>query len=382
MSEHHHEHDHAHKHDHSCTDSSHHHNHGHSHSSNDSSLAAVPSPDYSHSHDHGHGHGHAHEHLDSPGKFEERSPSKKRRYNARGFVVGVGGPVGSGKTAFMLAACLKLRTKYNLCAVTNDIFTREDGEFLVKHAALSEDRIMAVETGGCPHAAIREGEQQPSQYYIHIHLIFCNAYMRTDLLNTTSHECFLLTQPLLSSLTQRRTTHLSSQQHSIVTAMNTSCITDITANMMACEELTEKHHCDLILLGTSHTQTYIHVHSQSQSHSNNTHILEQLLQYCSFSSSIISCIAPFHYYFLSIHLFNTPSLSTHLFITPCQHTFLTHLFNTPYQHTFSTHLFNTTEHHKTESGGDNLAADFSRELADFTVYVIDLRSYIIDLRSS
>lgn len=55
----------------------------------------------------------------------------------------------------MLAACLKLRTKYNLCAVTNDIFTREDAEFLVRHQALSEDRILAVETGGCPHAAIR-----------------------------------------------------------------------------------------------------------------------------------------------------------------------------------------------------------------------------------
>lgn len=55
----------------------------------------------------------------------------------------------------MLAACLKLREKYNLCAVTNDIFTREDAEFLVRHHALSEDRIVAVETGGCPHAAIR-----------------------------------------------------------------------------------------------------------------------------------------------------------------------------------------------------------------------------------
>ena len=55
----------------------------------------------------------------------------------------------------MLAACLRLREKYNLCAVTNDIFTREDAEFLVRHQALSEDRIVAVETGGCPHAAIR-----------------------------------------------------------------------------------------------------------------------------------------------------------------------------------------------------------------------------------
>jgi len=111
--------------------------------------------------------------------------------------------VGSGKTALMLQLCRRLRDKHNLCAVTNDIFTREDGEFLTTHEALSADRIMAVETGGCPHAAIRE---------------------------------------------------------------------DITANLLACEELTAKHKCNLILL---------------------------------------------------------------------------------------------------ESGGDNLAADFSRELADYTIYVID-----------
>jgi urease accessory protein len=103
----------------------------------------------------------------------------------------------------MLQLCRRLRDKHNLCAVTNDIFTREDGEFLTTHEALSADRIMAVETGGCPHAAIRE---------------------------------------------------------------------DITANLLACEELTAKHKCNLILL---------------------------------------------------------------------------------------------------ESGGDNLAADFSRELADYTIYVID-----------
>ena len=103
----------------------------------------------------------------------------------------------------MLQLCKKLRDKFNLCAVTNDIFTREDGEFLVKHQALEENRIRAVETGGCPHAAIRE---------------------------------------------------------------------DITANLLACEELTAQFHCELILL---------------------------------------------------------------------------------------------------ESGGDNLAADFSRELADYTIYVID-----------
>ena len=104
----------------------------------------------------------------------------------------------------MLELCRRLRSKYNLCAVTNDIFTREDGEFLIKHKALDEDRILAVETGGCPHAAIRE---------------------------------------------------------------------DITANLLACEELTAKHKCDLLLL---------------------------------------------------------------------------------------------------ESGGDNLAADFSRNLADYTIYIIDV----------
>jgi urease accessory protein len=68
----------------------------------------------------------------------------------------VGGPVGSGKTALMLQLCRKLREKMNIAAVTNDIFTKEDGEFLVKNEALTPDRIRAVETGGCPHAAIRE----------------------------------------------------------------------------------------------------------------------------------------------------------------------------------------------------------------------------------
>lgn len=105
----------------------------------------------------------------------------------------------------MLKLCLELQSKHNLCAVTNDIFTREDGEFLIKNNALNDtNRIVAVETGGCPHAAIRE---------------------------------------------------------------------DITANLIACEELTAKFNCDLILL---------------------------------------------------------------------------------------------------ESGGDNLAADFSRNLADFTIYIIDV----------
>eukprot|EP01041_Mallomonas_annulata_P006701 gene6702-13585_t len=175
------------------------------------------SQSHDHDHDHSHencgepshftiDHGHSHEHLNHPGSYNSRTLPKRRRYDARAFVVGIGGPVGSGKTHLMLALCRALKDKYNLCAVTNDIFTREDGEFLVstvKHQALDADRIRAVETGGCPHAAIRE---------------------------------------------------------------------DITANLIACEELTAKFHCEIVLL---------------------------------------------------------------------------------------------------ESGGDNLAADFSRELADFTIYVID-----------
>ena len=70
--------------------------------------------------------------------------------------VGVGGPVGSGKTALLTAVCRTMRDHYNLAVVTNDIYTREDAQFLMRHEALSEDRIIGVETGGCPHTAIRE----------------------------------------------------------------------------------------------------------------------------------------------------------------------------------------------------------------------------------
>ena len=70
--------------------------------------------------------------------------------------VGIGGPVGSGKTALTLALCQALRDRYNIAAVTNDIYTEEDAQFLVKHAALAPERIIGVETGGCPHTAIRE----------------------------------------------------------------------------------------------------------------------------------------------------------------------------------------------------------------------------------
>jgi urease accessory protein len=91
-----------------------------------------------------------------PGRFHERSHPLVRDYSGRSFTIGIGGPVGSGKTALVLALCRMLRDRYSLAVVTNDIFTREDAEFLVRHRALPEERIRAVETGGCPHAAIRE----------------------------------------------------------------------------------------------------------------------------------------------------------------------------------------------------------------------------------
>ncbi|WP_028292311.1 urease accessory protein UreG [Oceanobacter kriegii] len=70
--------------------------------------------------------------------------------------VGVGGPVGSGKTALLRSLCAALREHYDIAVVTNDIYTKEDAEFLTRNEALSADRIMGVETGGCPHTAIRE----------------------------------------------------------------------------------------------------------------------------------------------------------------------------------------------------------------------------------
>ena len=70
--------------------------------------------------------------------------------------VGIGGPVGSGKTALTLALCRALRDRYALAVVTNDIYTEEDAQFLVRNEALAPERIIGVETGGCPHTAIRE----------------------------------------------------------------------------------------------------------------------------------------------------------------------------------------------------------------------------------
>jgi len=78
--------------------------------------------------------------------MSERSPLR----------VGIGGPVGSGKTALTLNLCRVLRTRYNLAVVTNDIYTKEDSNFLTRNEALTPDRIVGVETGGCPHTAIRE----------------------------------------------------------------------------------------------------------------------------------------------------------------------------------------------------------------------------------
>lgn len=73
-----------------------------------------------------------------------------------GLRVGVAGPVGSGKTALVDALCKQMRTSYQIAVVTNDIYTQEDAQFLVRSQALESDRILGVETGGCPHTAIRE----------------------------------------------------------------------------------------------------------------------------------------------------------------------------------------------------------------------------------
>ncbi|TAJ25264.1 MAG: urease accessory protein UreG [Nitrospirae bacterium] len=94
-----------------------------------------------HDHDHGHSHG----------------GGKPTQARAKGVpVIGVGGPVGSGKTALVEALCRQLRDRYSVAVVTNDIFTKEDAEFLTKRGVLPPERIIGVETGGCPHTAIRE----------------------------------------------------------------------------------------------------------------------------------------------------------------------------------------------------------------------------------
>ena len=70
--------------------------------------------------------------------------------------IGIGGPVGSGKTALLVALCRELGARHSLAAITNDIYTKEDAEFVMKSGAIAPDRVVGVETGGCPHTAIRE----------------------------------------------------------------------------------------------------------------------------------------------------------------------------------------------------------------------------------
>ena len=103
--------------------------------------------------------------------------AENRKMNA--FRVGVAGPVGSGKTALVDALCKAMRQQYNIAVVTNDIYTQEDAEFLVRSQALERERIIGVETGGCPHTAIREDAsmnlaaiEQLEQRFTDLNLVF------------------------------------------------------------------------------------------------------------------------------------------------------------------------------------------------------------------
>jgi urease accessory protein len=124
-----------------------HHSHAESHPHEDEGHPVDPHANTTHDH--------SHEHWTTPGLFRDRDPLRPRDFARRAFTVGIGGPVGSGKTALVLALCHALRDQIPLGVVTNDIFTREDAEFLHRNQALAPERIRAVETGGCPHAAIR-----------------------------------------------------------------------------------------------------------------------------------------------------------------------------------------------------------------------------------
>ncbi|NJM88124.1 MAG: urease accessory protein UreG [Hydrococcus sp. RU_2_2] len=95
------------------------------------------------------------------------------------FRVGIAGPVGSGKTALLDALCKSLRDSYQIAVVTNDIYTQEDAQFLVRSQALEPNRILGVETGGCPHTAIREDAsmnlaaiEQLEAYFTNLNLVF------------------------------------------------------------------------------------------------------------------------------------------------------------------------------------------------------------------
>jgi urease accessory protein len=112
----------------------------------------------------------AHDH--GPGTFAGRTAALARDFGRRAFTVGIGGPVGSGKTALLLALCRMLRDDYEIAVVTNDIFTKEDAEFLVRHEALPRERIAAVETGGCPHTAVRDDISQNLDALERLHACF------------------------------------------------------------------------------------------------------------------------------------------------------------------------------------------------------------------
>jgi urease accessory protein len=110
-------------------------------------------------------HTHSHDEYDHPGTYSARETGRaarwaRRDFSQRAFTVGIGGPVGSGKTALVLQLCRSMFPTRSVGVVTNDIFTREDAEFLARNNALPAHRIRAVETGGCPHAAIREDVSQ------------------------------------------------------------------------------------------------------------------------------------------------------------------------------------------------------------------------------
>ncbi|GJJ72283.1 urease accessory protein [Entomortierella parvispora] len=156
---HHHEHGgdgHSHSHDHAATSQGHSHDHEtpkltSSQKYNQTKYDGWTQADIEH--------GHRHEQIDTAGKFVERvlPAYDNRDWEERTFTVGIGGPVGSGKTALMLELCRRLSKEFSLACVTNDIFTTEDTDFLIRNKALEDpERIVAIETGGCPHAAIRE----------------------------------------------------------------------------------------------------------------------------------------------------------------------------------------------------------------------------------
>lgn len=124
--------------------------------SRNNSTRAHSREQVSHTHEHG-GIEHSHEIMTGPGEFALREfASLRRNFSERAFTVGIGGPVGSGKTALLQSLCKSMRGDHSIGVVTNDIFTQEDAEFLIRNNALEQDRIVAVETGGCPHAAIRD----------------------------------------------------------------------------------------------------------------------------------------------------------------------------------------------------------------------------------